>query len=61
MDFNVTGSELAKALDITQDELYDICEIFDGDPDDEGPSELHDQDPDQRDPPGGQTSVHDTP
>jgi hypothetical protein len=35
MDFNVTGSELAKALDITQDELYDICEIFDGDPDDD--------------------------
>jgi L-rhamnose mutarotase len=35
MDFNVTDSELAKALDITKDELYDICEIFDGDPDDD--------------------------
>jgi 5-methylcytosine-specific restriction endonuclease McrA len=34
MDFNVTDDELAKALDITKDELYNICDIFDDDPDD---------------------------
>ncbi len=32
---NITDQELAEALDITLDKLYDICDIFDADPNDE--------------------------
>lgn len=33
--FNITSEELAQALDITVDKLFDICDFFDKDPDDD--------------------------
>ena len=32
---NITSKELAKALDIKEEKLYEICEFFDSDPDDD--------------------------
>ena len=32
---NITAKELAKALDIKEEKLYDICDFFDEDPDDD--------------------------
>lgn len=32
--FNITSEELAEALDVTVDKLYEICDIFDEDPND---------------------------